>query len=81
MNLFIYSVKFGGLKSALWRDEKVQFRGLKRYKSGGAEKFWDEVIHNPEIVLLHFDFVAKFTVRNLNKDFTNTGRGGGDTLL
>ena len=28
-------------------------------------------------VLLHFDFVAKFTVKNLNKDFTNTGRGGG----
>ena len=27
-------------------------------------------------VLLHFDFVAKFTVKNLNKDFTNTGRGG-----
>ena len=28
-------------------------------------------------VLSHFDFVAKFTVKNLNKDFTNTGRGGG----
>ena len=28
-------------------------------------------------VLSHFDFVAKFTVTNLNKDFTNTGRGGG----
>ena len=25
-------------------------------------------------VLLHFDFVAKFTVKNLNKDFTNTGK-------
>ena len=28
-------------------------------------------------VLSHFDFVAKFMVKNLNKDFTNTGRGGG----
>ena len=28
-------------------------------------------------VLSHFDFVAKFTVKNLNKEFTNTGRGGG----
>ena len=28
-------------------------------------------------VLSHFDFVAKFTVKNLNKDFTNTGRGVG----
>ena len=28
-------------------------------------------------VLSHFDFVAKFTVKNLKKDFTNTGRGGG----
>ena len=28
-------------------------------------------------VLSQFDFVAKFTVKNLNKDFTNTGRGGG----
>ena len=28
-------------------------------------------------VLSHFDFVAKFTVKNLNKDFTNTIRGGG----
>ena len=28
-------------------------------------------------VLSHFDFVVKFTVKNLNKDFTNTGRGGG----
>ena len=27
-------------------------------------------------VLSHFDFVAKFTVKNLNKDFTNKGRGG-----
>ena len=27
-------------------------------------------------VLSHFDFVAKFTVKNLNKDFTNTGLGG-----
>jgi len=27
--------------------------------------------------LSHFDFVAKFTVKNLNKEFTNTGRGGG----
>ena len=32
-------------------------------------------------VLSHFDFVAKFTVKNLNKDFTNTGRGGGVTIL
>ena len=30
-----------------------------------------------QAVLLHFDFVAKFTVQNLNKDFTNTGRGEG----
>ena len=28
-------------------------------------------------VLSQFDFVAKFTVKNLNKDFTNTGRGEG----
>ena len=28
------------------------------------------------VVLLSFDFVAKFTVRNLNKDFINAGRGG-----
>ena len=29
-------------------------------------------------VLSHLDFVAKFTVKNLNKDFTNTvGKGGG----
>ena len=27
-------------------------------------------------VLLHFDFVAKFTVKNLNKDFTIAGREG-----
>ena len=27
-------------------------------------------------VLLNFDFVAKFTVKNLNKDFTNAVRGG-----
>ena len=27
-------------------------------------------------VLSQFDFVAKFTVKNLNKDFTNKGRGG-----
>ena len=27
-------------------------------------------------VLSHFDFVAKFTVTKLNKDFTNTVRGG-----
>ena len=32
-------------------------------------------------VLSHFDFVAKFTVKNLNKDFTNTGRGRGVTIL
>ena len=24
----------------------------------------------------HFDFVAKFTEKNLNRDFTNTGPGG-----
>ena len=29
------------------------------------------------VVLWHFYFVAKFTVKHLNKDFTNTGRGGG----
>ena len=28
-------------------------------------------------VLSHLDFVAKFTVKNLNKDFTNSVRGGG----
>ena len=28
-------------------------------------------------VLSHFDFVAKITIKNLNKDFTNTGRGEG----
>ena len=39
-------VKFGGLKSALWGNEKVQFRGLKRYKSEGAEKCWDEMKYN-----------------------------------
>ena len=27
-------------------------------------------------VLSHFDFVAKFTVKNLNKDFTIAGREG-----
>ena len=27
-------------------------------------------------VLSNFDFVAKFTVKNLNKDFINAGRGG-----
>ena len=27
-------------------------------------------------VLSNFDFVAKFTVKNLNKDFTNAVRGG-----
>ena len=27
-------------------------------------------------VLSHFVFVAKFTVKNLNKDFINTGRLG-----
>ena len=33
-------------------------------------------------VLSHFHFVAKFTVKNLNKDFTNTIRGeGGVTIL
>ena len=31
------SVEFGGMKSALWGDEKVQFRGMKRYKSGGMK--------------------------------------------
>ena len=28
-------------------------------------------------VLSNFDYVAKFTVKNLNKDFINAGRGGG----
>ena len=28
-------------------------------------------------VLSNFDFVAKFTIKNLNKDFTNAVRGGG----
>jgi len=32
-------------------------------------------------VLSHFDFVAKFTVKNLNKEFTNTGRGGGGVTI
>ena len=32
-------------------------------------------------VLSHLDFVAKFTVKNLNKDFTNTGRGGGHHFM
>ena len=32
-------------------------------------------------VLLNFGFVAKFMVKNLNKDFTNTTRGGGGTFL
>ena len=32
-------------------------------------------------VLSHFDLVAKFTVNNLNKDFINTGQGGGATVL
>ena len=27
-------------------------------------------------VLSNFDFVAKFTVKNLNKDFINAGRRG-----
>ena len=32
-------------------------------------------------VLSNFDFVAKFTVKNQNKDFINAGRGGGVTVL
>ena len=32
-------------------------------------------------VLLIFDFVAKFTVNNLNKDFMNTGWGGGGVTV
>ena len=32
-------------------------------------------------VLSNFDFVAKVTVKNLNKDFTNAVRGGGVTVL
>ena len=32
-------------------------------------------------VLSHFDFVAKFAIKNLNKDFTNTGRGGGHHFM
>ena len=31
--------------------------------------------------LLNFDFVAKFTVTNLNKDFIKAVRGGGVTIL
>ena len=31
------SVKFGGLKSVLCEDEKKEFSGLKRYKSGGLK--------------------------------------------
>ena len=30
-----------------------------------------------DAVLLNFDFVAKFTVKILNKDFINALRGGG----
>ena len=32
-------------------------------------------------VLSNFDFVAKFTVKNLNKDFTNAVRGGGHRFM
>ena len=32
-------------------------------------------------VLSHFDFVAKFTVKNMNKDFLKAVRGGGVTVL
>ena len=32
-------------------------------------------------VLSHCDFVTKLTVKNLNKDFINTGRGEGVTIL
>ena len=32
-------------------------------------------------VLSQFDFVAKFTVKNLNKDFTNTDTGGGGVTI
>ena len=32
-------------------------------------------------VLSNFDFVAKFTVKNLNKDFTNAERGGGHRFM
>ena len=36
-NLGGWNVLFGGMKCALWVDEKVQFRGMKRYKSGGMK--------------------------------------------
>ena len=32
-------------------------------------------------VLSNFDFGAKFTVKNLNKDFINAGRGGGHRFM
>ena len=32
-------------------------------------------------VLSNFDFVAKFTVKNLNKDFINAGREGGHRFM
>ena len=32
-------------------------------------------------VLSNFDFVAKFTVKNLNKDFINAVRGGGHRFM
>ena len=32
-------------------------------------------------VLSNFDFVAKFTVKNLNKDFINAVRGGGHCFM
>ena len=32
-------------------------------------------------VLLNFDFVAKFTVKILNKDFINAVRGGGHCFM
>ena len=32
-------------------------------------------------VLSNFDFVAKFTVKNLNKDFINAVRGGGHHFM
>ena len=31
-------------------------------------------------VLSNFDFVAKFTVKNQNKDFINAGRGVGGSI-
>ena len=31
--------------------------------------------------LSYFDLVAKFTVNNLNKDFMNTGWGGGGVTV